>query len=151
MRITIIFLCLTVFYYSNSLAQNPPPPGNTADRIIESGNLIVEILKVIHNNESDRTKATHSKETDCATKKYANICFINKSSRIIVVKLKKKELEEEQKLIIANNGKECCYRIDPGVYKYSIGQKSNLSTKIDLIRQGEVLLAVCKDLEIKIK
>lgn len=151
MKIFIIFLCLSIVHIPEILAQNPTTPVNTTDRIIEGGNLIIEILKVINNNDSDKKKAMNSKEWDCATKKFTNICFINKSPRIIIVNLEKKTVEEEYELIIANNGKECCYRVSPGVYKYSIAQKSSLGTKKDLIRKGEVMLEVCKDLEIKIK
>ena len=147
----VFILCILLGTMPQLFSQSQQDPGNTADRIIEGGNLIIEILKVITNNESDKTKETRSQETDCATKNFTNICFVNRSSHIIIVRLRKKDNEQEQELFIADNGKECCYRITPGVYSYSIEQKTDGLAEQKLIRKGEVLLEVCKDLEIKIK
>lgn len=151
MRTTLIFIYFLISVFPQIHAQQPTPHGTTTDRIIESGNLIIEILKVIHSTESGKSKASSSRDADCATKNFTNICFCNKSSQIIVVSLKMKSNGENHELIIANNGKECCYRITPGVYIYSIEQKSPLSAKTELIRKGEVLLEKCRDLEVKIK
>ena len=151
MKDKIIFLCILTVSIPQLFAQNPTLPGNTADRLIEGGNLIVEILKVIHNNENDKAKSSQGKDVDCATKNFTNVCFVNKSSQIIIVKMKMKLTEDEHELFIANNGKECCYRITPGVYTYSIEQKADNSSEKRMIRKGEILLEVCKDLEIKIK
>jgi hypothetical protein len=146
-----VILCILVGIISQGLSQNQDLPGNTTDRIIEGGNLIIEILKVINGSESDKEKTSRSQEADCATKNFTNVCFVNRSSQIIIVVLRRKDTEQEHELIIANNGKECCYRITPGVYTYSIEQKSAGLVERKIIRKGEILLEVCKDLEIKIK
>lgn len=145
------FLGLIVICQSSLFSQNPVQPSNTADRIIESGNLIIEILKVINSNDSDKSKTSASKESDCESKNFTNICFVNRSSQIIVVTLELKSNKEKHELIVVNNGKECCYRVSPGVYIYSIEQKASVGSSRELIRKGEILLEKCKDLEVKIK
>ena len=147
----IVILCILMGAVPQLFSQHPGGPGNTTDRIIESGNLIIEILKVINGNETDKTRLTNSKEQDCAGKNFTNVCFVNRSSQIIIVGMKRKDTEQEHELFINNNGKECCYRIKPGVYTYTIEQKVDGLPENKLIRKGEILLEVCKDLEIKIK
>lgn len=144
-------LCFLMGSFSQILPQNPAGPGNTTDRLIEGGNLIIEVLKVISNNETDKNKSAGNKEADCAVKNFTNICFVNRSSGIISVKLKRNDADEEHELLIDNNGKECCYRITPGIFTYSIGQKTEDPEGDKLIRKGEILLEACKDIEIKIK
>lgn len=151
MKAGILTCGLIILSVASAIAQNPASPGNTADRIIESGNLIIEILKVINSGDDDKTRETPSKEKDCATKNFTNICFVNKSSRIIIVSLKPRKTEDNYQLVIDNNGKECCYRVKPGIYLYSIEQQSSLGTARELIRKGEVQLEVCNDMEIKIR
>jgi hypothetical protein len=146
-----IFLCILLGVAPRLYSQDPPGSGTTTDRIIEGGNLIIEILKVISNSDSDRMKSSESSEPDCATANFTNICFVNRTSNIIIVRMKKDQTEKEHELFITNNGKECCYRITPGVYEYSIGQRAEGTTGERLIRKGELLLEVCKDLEIKIR
>ena len=70
---------------------------------------------------------------------------------MIIVKMSKNDTETKYELFISNNGKECCYRIKPGVYTYSIEQRIAGMADTQVIRKGEILLEVCKDLEIKIK
>lgn len=151
MKALIIILCILVVNISHLTAQNPVTPTNTTDRLIEGGNLIVEILKVINGNGTDKSKTKKSQDADCATKNFTNICFINRYTGIILVNLKEKESVQEYDLIIANNGKECCYRIAPGIYTYSISRQKDGFVEDQLIRKGEILLEVCNDLEIKIK
>lgn len=155
MRKRVIILCILTGLTSQLSSQNQGQPASTTDRIIDGGNLIIEILKVISSNEGDKLKLTDSKEADCASKNFTNVCFVNRSSRIIIVRLTKKESEPEHErgheLIIVNSGKECCYRVAPGVYTYGIGEKQDGQPDERLIRKGEVLLEACKDLEIKIK
>jgi len=151
MKNRILFLSILIVSIPQLFSQNPNVPANTTDRIIEGGNLIVEILKVININENDKAKSSRSTDADCATKNFTNVCFVNKSQHIIIVKMKMKNVEEVHELIIINNEKECCYRIKPGVYEYSIQQKDEGISGTQLIRKGEILLEVCKNLEIKIK
>jgi hypothetical protein len=150
-----VILCILLGAFARLFSQNPGGQNSTADHIIEGGNLIIEILKVISSNESDKSRLTKSKEADCATKNFTNVCFVNRSPHILIVRLKQKlavqEHEQEHELFINNNGKECCYRVKPGVYTYSIEQKTEGLAEEKLIRKGEILLEVCKDLEIKIK
>ena len=146
-----IILCILLGGSPHLFSQDQPDPGTTTDRIIEGGNLIIEILKVISNNESDKARITESREPDCATGNFTNVCFVNRTSQIIIVRMKQDKDEKEHELFIDNNGKECCYRIKPGVYQYSIGQRAAGMSGERLIRKGELLLEVCKDLEIKIR
>lgn len=151
MNNTIFILCILMGIISRAVSQNPANQGNTTDRIIDGGNLIIEILKVISANETGKVRSVASQEADCATKNFTNVCFVNRSSKIILVRLENKGAEHGHELMIENNGKECCYRITPGVYAYSIEQKADGTDEGKLIRKGEILLEVCKDLEIKIK
>ena len=150
-----VILCILLGTFAQTFSQNSGGQNITTDHIIEGGNLIIEILKVIGNSETDKSRLTKSKEADCATKNFTNVCFVNRSPHILIVRLRRKlavqEHEPEHELFINNNGKECCYRVKPGVYTYSIEQKTNGLAEEKLIRKGEVLLEVCKDLEIKIK
>ncbi len=146
-----IVLCILLGVSAPLRSQDPPGSGTTTDRIIEGGNLIIEILKVISNSESDRARTSESREPDCASGNFTNICFVNRTSQIIIVRMKREKDEKEHELFIDNNGKECCYRVTPGVYQYSIGQRVEGMARERLIRKGELLLEVCKDLEIKIR
>lgn len=130
-----------------SIGQDTSP--NTADRLIEGGNLIVEILKIVQSNEVDRTDKSPSNQRDCETKKFTNICFVNKSKDRIHVFLKRNNTEKKYELVIGADGKECCYQISPGVYQYCLTRSNNLEEAP--FRKGEILLEVCKDVEVKIK
>ncbi len=155
MIIKFVTLCILLGTFAQLFSQNPGDQNSATDHIIEGGNLIIEILKVISNSETDKSRLTKSKEADCATKNFTNVCFVNRSPHILIVQLRKKlavrEQDPEHELFINNNGKECCYRVKPGVYMYSIEQKTEGLAEEKLIRKGEILLEVCKDLEIKIK
>jgi hypothetical protein len=146
-KIQLHLVLISVIFPLLASGQEGSP--NTTDRLIEGGNLFVEILKIVQKSEGENAETSTSKQSDCATKKFTNICFINKSKERINVKLTHKNEEKNHELIIGANGKECCYRIAPGVYSYSLTRSDDPEKKP--FRKGEMLLEVCNDVEVKIK
>jgi len=144
MRKLIIVVFAAIAF--NAAAQN-----NTASNLIEGGKTLVELVRVF---KSPKTAVPHQSfienKDSCLQKSLADICYKNNSGNNITISFFKRTglvYATALTLKIANNGQECLYELQSGVYKYRIESGDQ---KL-LLSEGELKLNACDKIVKEIK
>ena len=129
-----------------STAQN-----NTASNIIEGGKTLVELVRAFKSSKNVLPQQNLIENKDsCSIKNLADICYKNESGNNITVSFFKRNGQSYAPALtlkISNNGKECLYELQSGVYKYKIESGEQ---KI-VLSEGELKLNACDKLVKEIK
>lgn len=141
-----LILAAAIIIACTSTAQN-----NTASNIIEGGKTLVELVRVFKSSKNvlPQQNLTENKDS-CSIKNLGDICYKNVSGNNITISLFKRTGQvyaTALTLKIANNGQECLYELQAGVYKYKIESGEQ---KL-VLNEGELKLNACDKLMKEIK
>ena len=147
-----IFFLLTVCIGIQAQAQN-----KTMSTIVESGKVLVDILKVFKTPKRSMIPAATLQpvSTDsCQLKSIADLCYFNKSGETLYISLYKRNgstyVAVPLTLAVINNSKECVYEIPAGIYKYKI-ETADEDEKRIVYKEGELRILPCSTSEEEIR
>lgn len=141
-----LILAAAMIVACTSTAQN-----NTASNIIEGGKTLVELVRVFKSSKAilPQQNLTENKDS-CSIKNLGDICYKNVSGNNITVSLFKRNGQAYAPALtlkVANQGQECLFELQAGVYKYKIESGEQ---KI-VLSEGELKLNACDKLVKEIK
>lgn len=146
------FLLFAVCIYMQAQAQN-----KTVNTIIESGRVVVDILKILKTPKKSFVPAAsfQTAVTDsCQLKSIADICYSNKSGKTLYISLYKRNgstyAAVPLTLTVINNSKEYLYEIPAGIYKYKIEMENEDEKKI-VYKEGEIRIQACENADEEIR
>ncbi len=145
-----LMLILPLLIFCTTLSFGQQPPRNKADRIIEGGQLAVDIVNIFKKGGNKKDKAASSDE-DC-NEGISELCFQNKGKNAIkvIVKFKENTTVEPTELIIPAKGEECSFIQTQGIYSYQVQEKNEKGEYVD-IRKGEMIVKPCEEITKNIK
>ena len=136
MKSIALSLCMVLVCLVNTAGQS----NQTADKVIEGGKLVVELINAL-NNKKDVDKNPGCKG------KYADLCVENESPNSITVILHRQLTDEKKEMIIQPAMKECSLQISVGVWTYDL----RLTSTSLSVRKGDLLIEGCQNLIMNIK
>ncbi len=136
MKLLLIILLL-LFSYS----QTMPNSSNIIDQGLKIGELLINGISLIKPNyKQNDFSSSNLKNT--ASSKITNVCFKNKLTEKLVIKLQGKfnnseseNIEFKKELVVQNNSQECLYDLYKGVWDYEILKPNN-----ELFKKGQILI-----------
>ena len=136
MKSIALSLCMVLVCLVNTAGQS----NQTADKVIEGGKLVVELINAL-NNKKDVDKNPGCKG------KYADLCVENELSNSITVILHRQLSEEKKEMVIQPAMKECSLQMTVGVWTYDL----RLTSTSQSVRKGDLLIEGCQNLIMNIK
>jgi|SRR5687767_2487390 len=127
---------LLVLFFCHGYSQTNKP----ADHVIEGGKIVVELIKAIAG------KKELEKNPGCKGI-YADLCIKNESSESLITVLRHKASGEVCELVILPDMKECCLRLNTGVWSYDLRRTNSIPS----IRKGDLLIEGCQNVLMNLK
>jgi hypothetical protein len=141
MKKIILFCCMIPLY---SMSQNP------VSEVVEGGKALMELIKVIKSPKQNKNVVhgeTQVVTDSCAILQRSNVCFVNHTSKSIVVSIYKRNGEgystQPYTNKVLSQNEECWYDLRSSIYKYRIEIENGISKSI--LREGEFRLEPCEN------
>ncbi len=142
MKTLLLFIVIAIPVFSSA-----QPANSNASTFLEGGKTLIELIKVIKPQKSALSPAASYQNPDsCSIKRVADISFLNKTNKVIVVSMyfRTGNVYEEQELSlrVSPSAQESLYDLRAGIYKYKM--ESDCDGQRTILHEGELKLAPCE-------